>query len=114
MTLYLLKSGILLLVFYAVYKLWLENEKMFRFNRIYLLGSLVFSLVIPLQLISITSGFSNKIGFIQLEELVIQKSNENTEMISVNDFVFVLIGIFLRLYSFDVNDSSCPEFVFIL
>ncbi|MFG4001045.1 M56 family metallopeptidase [Flavobacterium aquidurense] len=113
MTLYLLKSGILLLVFYAVYKLWLENEKMFRFNRIYLLGSLVFSLVIPLQLISITSGFSNKIGFIQLEELVIQKSNENTEMISVNDFVFVLIGIFyafivlmltirlvLNLYSF--------------
>lgn len=101
------------MVFYAVYKLWLENEKMFRFNRIYLLGSLVFSLVIPLQLISITSGFSNKIGFIQLEELVIQKSNENTEMISVNDFVFVLIGIFyafivlmltirlvLNLYSF--------------
>ncbi|MFH6960093.1 M56 family metallopeptidase [Flavobacterium aquidurense] len=113
MTLYLLKSGILLLVFYAVYKLWLENEKMFRFNRIYLLGSLVFSLVIPLQLISIASGFSNKIGFIQLEELVIQKSNENAEMISVNDFVFVLIGIFyafivlmltirlvLNLYSF--------------
>jgi beta-lactamase regulating signal transducer with metallopeptidase domain len=113
MTLYLLKSGILLLVFYAVYKLWLENEKMFRFNRIYLLGSLVFSFVIPLQLISIASGFSNKIGFIQLEELVIQKSNENAEMISVNDFVFVLIGIFyafivlmltirlvLNLYSF--------------
>ena len=99
MILYLLKSGILLLVFYAVYKLWLENEKMFRFNRIYLLGSLVFSFVIPLQLISIASGFSNKIGFIQLEELVIQKSNENAEMISVNDFVFILIGI---VYTFIV------------
>jgi len=99
MILYLLKSGILLLVFYAVYKLWLENEKMFRFNRIYLLGSLVFSFVIPLQIISIASGFSNKIGFIQLEELVIQKSNENAEMISVNDFVFVLIGV---VYAFIV------------
>lgn len=99
MILYLLKSGILLLVFYAVYKLWLENEKMFRFNRIYLLGSLVFSFVIPLQLISFASGFSNKIGFIQLEELVIQKSNENAEMISVNDFVFVLIGV---VYAFIV------------
>lgn len=96
---YLLKSGILLLVFYAVYKLWLENEKMFRFNRIYLLGSLVFSFVIPLQLISIASGFSNKIGFIQLEELVIQKNNENVEMISINDFVFVLIGV---VYAFIV------------
>ena len=68
MILYLLKSGILLLVFYAVYKLWLENEKMFRFNRIYLLGSLVFSFVIPLQVISFNAGFSNKIGFIQLSE----------------------------------------------
>ncbi|MFQ6603380.1 M56 family metallopeptidase [Flavobacterium sp. C3NV] len=99
MILYLLKSGILLLVFYAVYKLWLENEKMFRFNRIYLLGSLVFSFVIPLQLISFNAGFSNKIGFIQLEELVIQKSNENAEMISVNDFAFVLIGV---VYTFIV------------
>ena len=99
MILYLLKSGILLLVFYPVYKLWLENEKMFRFNRIYLLGSLVFSFVIPLQLISIASGFSNKIGFIQLEELVIQKNNENVEMISINDFVFVLIGV---VYAFIV------------
>ena len=41
---YLLKSGVLLFLFYAVYKLWLENEKMFRFNRTYLLASLIFSL----------------------------------------------------------------------
>lgn len=91
MILYLLKSGILLLVFYAVYKLWLENEKMFRFNRIYLLGSLVFSFVIPLQLISFNAGFSNKIGFIQLEELVIQKSNEKLGTISFDDFATVFI-----------------------
>lgn len=90
---YLLKSGILLLVFYAVYKLWLENEKMFRFNRIYLLGSLVFSFVIPLQLISFVSGFSNKIGFIQLEELVIQKSNEKLGTISFDDFATVFIAM---------------------
>lgn len=96
---YLLKSGILLLVFYAVYKLWLENEKMFRFNRIYLLGSLVFSFVIPLQLISFNAGFSNKIGFIQLEELVIQKSNEKLGTISFDDFVTVFISM---VYAFVV------------
>lgn len=93
MILYLLKSGILLLVFYAVHKLWLENEKMFRFNRIYLLGSLVFSFVIPLQLISFVSGFSTKIGFIQLEELVIQKSNEKLGTISFDDFATVFIAV---------------------
>lgn len=99
MILYLLKSGILLLVFYAVYKLWLENEKMFRFNRIYLLGSLVFSFVIPLQLISFNAGFSNKIGFIQLEELVIQKSNEKLGTISFDDFATVFIAM---VYAFVV------------
>lgn len=97
MIFYILKSGILLLVFYAVYKLWLENEKMFGFNRIYLLASLVSSFVIPLKLISFTSGFSNKIGFIQLEELVIQKSSENLETISFNDFAFVLIRVVYAL-----------------
>ena len=88
---YLLKSGILLLVFYAVYKLVLENEKMFRFNRAYLLASLVFSFVIPLQLISFGSLVSAKIGLVQLDEIVLQKSNERLSTISANDFLLVLI-----------------------
>jgi hypothetical protein len=88
---YLLKSGILLLVFYAVYKLVLENEKMFRFNRAYLLASLVFSFVIPLQLISFGSLVSAKIGLVQLDEIVLQKSNEQLNTISANDFLLVLI-----------------------
>jgi hypothetical protein len=96
---YLLKSGILLLVFYAVYKLWLENEKMFRFNRGYLLASLVFSFVIPLQIISFQTALSNRIGLVQLNELVIQKSNENLSVISFNDFVIVLIMI---VYAFGI------------
>jgi len=68
---YLLKSGVLLAVFYAVYKMLLENEKMFRFNRIYLLGSIVFSLIIPLQLFSIGSFFSAKTQVIELDEIMI-------------------------------------------
>ena len=90
---YLLKSGILLLIFYAVYKLVLENEKMLRFNRAYLLGSLVFSLIIPLQIVSFGSGFSSRIGLIPLDELVIQKSTENFASISLNDFLTVLIAV---------------------
>ncbi|MFH7016534.1 M56 family metallopeptidase [Flavobacterium sp. FlaQc-47] len=93
MILYLLKSGILLLIFYAVYKLALENEKMFRFNRAYLLASLVFSFVIPLQIISFGAAFSDKMGLVQLDELVIQKNNQNIEMISINDFIIVLTGV---------------------
>jgi beta-lactamase regulating signal transducer with metallopeptidase domain len=90
---YLLKSGILLFIFYAIYKLLLENEKMFHFNRAYLLGSLVFSLITPLQIISFESSFSNKTGLVQLDELVIQKSTENLVSVSVNDFLTVLIAV---------------------
>jgi beta-lactamase regulating signal transducer with metallopeptidase domain len=97
MILYLLKSGILLLIFYAVYKLWLENEKMFRFNRAYLLASLVFSFVIPLQLISFDTSFSDKMSLIQLDELVIENGNQNLEAISFNDYMTVLITVVYAL-----------------
>lgn len=99
MIVYLLKSGILLLVFYAVYKLWLESEKMFRFNRTYLLGSLVFSFMIPLQIISFGTAFSDKMGWIQLDELVIQKGKENVGLNSNNDFIIYFIGV---VYAFVV------------
>lgn len=116
---YFLKSGILLLIFYAVYKLWLETEKMFVFNRIYLLASLFFSFVIPLQLIAFTSAVPGKIGLVQLEELVIQKSNESLGIISFNDFVSILLAVIyalvvlgltarflLSLYSFNKRTRS--------
>ncbi|PKB17068.1 M56 family metallopeptidase [Flavobacterium sp. 5] len=93
---YLLKSGLLLLVFYAVYKLWLENEKMFRFNRVYLITTFVFSLVVPLQLISFQSYDSTRKITVQLDEVVIQKSSENLKSILEN---LNLGNIILSIYS---------------
>ncbi|WDF60113.1 M56 family metallopeptidase [Flavobacterium sp. KACC 22758] len=99
---YLLKSGILLFVFYAVYKLLLENERMFRFNRAYLIGSLIFSFVIPLQLFSIKTTFETGINNIQLEGIVIQKGraplNENYIMYTIFYYlirVYVIVSIVL-------------------
>ncbi|RRJ93798.1 M56 family metallopeptidase [Flavobacterium macacae] len=43
----LIKSTLCLFLLLGVYKLFLEKEKMSRFNRFYLLGSIVFSFVIP-------------------------------------------------------------------
>jgi beta-lactamase regulating signal transducer with metallopeptidase domain len=103
----------LLLVFYAVYKLWLENEKMFRFNRAYLLLSLVFSFVIPLQLISVRSLLGNTLPVIQLEGIVIRTSNavlnkDNSEqiIIAVLSIIYLIVTCLLlvrfivNLYSF--------------
>lgn len=45
---YLVKSGVLLTLLFMLYKLLLEKEKMHRFNRFFLLFSLLFGLIVPL------------------------------------------------------------------
>ncbi|WP_116790555.1 M56 family metallopeptidase [Flavobacterium psychrotrophum] len=47
MVTFLLKSTIAMAVLFGIYHLFLEKEKMHRFNRFYLLGALVFSLILP-------------------------------------------------------------------
>ncbi|WP_236672962.1 M56 family metallopeptidase [Flavobacterium tagetis] len=109
---YLLKSGLLLAVFYAVYKLLLENERMFRFNRAYLLGSLIFSLVIPLQLFSIASFFQSKIKTIQLDEIMIVSNKSILNEVSYNEIIYFFLGAIyvliaaILLIRFAVNVSS--------
>lgn len=113
---YLLKSGLLLLVFYAVYKLLLENERMFRFNRVYLLGSIVFSLIIPLQLFSIKPFFSAAINVVQLDGIIIKTNREVLDKMDYNQILMYVAGIvygvivlilivrfFRNLYSFYKN-----------
>jgi beta-lactamase regulating signal transducer with metallopeptidase domain len=53
MTDFLIKSTLSMAVLLAVYHLFLEREKMHRFNRFYLLGALVLSLVLPFITIEI-------------------------------------------------------------
>ncbi len=48
MELYLIKSAVILTIFYGFYKLVLENESMHVFKRFYLLGALGISFLIPL------------------------------------------------------------------
>ncbi len=48
MVIFIIKSAVCLVAFFAFYKLLLEQEKMFVFNRFYLLGSLILSMIIPL------------------------------------------------------------------
>ena len=107
------------MVFYAVYKLWLENEKMFRFNRAYLLLSLVFSFVIPLQLISVRPLLGNTLSVIQLDGIVIRTSNvvlnrDNSEQIitSVLSIIYLIVAclfmvrFIVNLYSFYKKNKS--------
>jgi beta-lactamase regulating signal transducer with metallopeptidase domain len=113
MILYILKSSLLLFILIAVYKLFLENEKMHRFNRIYLLGSLIFGLTIPFHLFSFKTKISNTVNHFELNEIILQKTSSNLSAISENQmmtyiivsvYVFValllVIRFLLNLYSF--------------
>jgi beta-lactamase regulating signal transducer with metallopeptidase domain len=84
--------------------LWLENEKMFRFNRIYLIGSLVFSLIIPLQLFSFEPFFGNKSKTIQLEEIIISTSDviptgtSNYEIMTyILSLIYTIVALLLAI-----------------
>jgi beta-lactamase regulating signal transducer with metallopeptidase domain len=94
---YLLKSGVLLLIFFAVYKSLLENERMFRFNRIYLIGSLIFSFVIPLQLFSIKPLFSTPISVVQLDGIIIQTNEKVSDQINYYQILIYTLGIIYAL-----------------
>ncbi|WP_276378885.1 M56 family metallopeptidase [Flavobacterium sp. H4147] len=105
---YLFKSGLLLIVFFAVYKLLLENERMFRFNRAYLLASLVFSFVIPLQLFSFKTSFETGINAFQLEGVVIK-----TSRVPLNE-TYILKAVLDNLIPLYVVVSIVLAFHFIL
>lgn len=64
---YLLKSGLCLALLLAFYHLFLEREKMHRFNRFYLLGSVLFSFIAPSIIIYVeaTQKIAIPIEFVQ-------------------------------------------------
>ncbi|MAL18296.1 MAG: hypothetical protein CL670_02450 [Balneola sp.] len=67
MIIYLIKSTLLLGLLLGVYKLLLENEKMHRFNRFFLLFALVFGLTAPL--ISFEVSPEQSIAGIELQQM---------------------------------------------
>jgi beta-lactamase regulating signal transducer with metallopeptidase domain len=100
MILYILKTSLRLFILITVYKLFLENEKMHQFNRIYLLGSLIFGLTIPMHLFSFKTKISNTINNIELNEIILQKTSSNFKSISENQimtYIIVSVYVFVAL-----------------
>ena len=100
---YFIKSGILLFIFITIYKLWLENEKILRFNRAYLIGGLVFSLIIPLQLFSFKPFLGSQLQTIQLDEIIIKSGTmiqNETNIYGILTFsVFLIYAVVTLLMS---------------
>nr|WP_315200712.1 M56 family metallopeptidase [uncultured Flavobacterium sp.] len=95
MILYILKSSLLLLILITGYKLFLENEKMHQFNRVYLLGSLIFGLTVPLELFSFKTKISNTINHLELNQIIIQKTSRKLNVISENQIMtYIIIAVY--------------------
>jgi len=69
---YIIKSGLCLVILLALYRLFLEKEKMHRFNRFFLLFSLAFGLLVPLVTLEIASNPLPPVEFSTVEEMVVQ------------------------------------------
>jgi len=111
---YLIKSGLCLVILLAVYHLFLEKEKMHRFNRFFLLFSLGFGLLVPLMSLGLASSPLQPIGFSNMEgvaQSVIISGNTNPDMFmdTSKDYASTIIlaiyglGVLLLLTRFIIN-----------
>lgn len=88
---YLIKSALCLGLLLAFYQLFLEREKMHRFNRFYLLGSVLFSFLAPLYVIYIEPTAA--------PELEVVSSNQIKEVTPDNSIQIgtILLTIYLSI-----------------
>ncbi|MFC2098134.1 M56 family metallopeptidase [Bacteroidota bacterium] len=92
--LYLLESGLCLLVFFSLYQLFLKRETYYQLNRVYLLTSLVFSLVVPLLNITLRSQSTSQIASFHMEPILVSATTgavATTKQIGIFE---VLAGIY--------------------
>lgn len=100
MILYLIKSGLCLLVVFAIYHFALGSEKMYRFNRYFLLFGLAFGLLIPLNTIKkeVTPVAENTFAT-TITEHTIQPAiilSDTSESLALEN---ILIGLYLTITS---------------
>lgn len=87
---YLLKASLLMAMLYIPYAIFWKNTTYFTLNRIYLLGSLVCSLIFPLLTITIGSETDVKTLSVLLDPITIGANNTITTEQSVP--VFRILG----------------------
>ncbi|MEJ7681381.1 MAG: M56 family metallopeptidase [Segetibacter sp.] len=108
---YFIKVILCSALFFGVYKLLFENEKMFHFNRIYLLLSIIFSFIVPFVTIQTHSQIlpSTETSILSLKILNTYSSTQTSVPVNgSNTLLFILLSIYvtitmLLLIRFGVN-----------
>ncbi len=102
MLVYILKSTFCLVLLLGVYHLFLEKEKMHRFNRFYLLGSILFSFLVPSFVITVAPETLETPLFTEvstLEQFPVETASlEVTETINYTQYIiglYILVSLIL-------------------
>lgn len=108
--LYLIKSGISLVLLYSVFWLFLSRDTFFRLNRAYLVTSVIFSLLFPLLPVTITVGDVAPTYTVMLDTIVINASRvepavvNNLGMFQVLTIVYLTgMSIFVLRFLFQIG-----------
>ena len=76
--LYILESGICLMIFFLLYQVFLKKETYYRLNRAYLLFALSYSMVVPLLSITLATGASTQFMAFSLETVVVSSLEQGS------------------------------------
>lgn len=90
MIVFLIKSSICLVLLYVFYLVFLEKLKMHQFNRFYLLGMLLFSLLVPNLMLYIESPVLSPVGIF---------SDARASTFDLGRYAYLAIGIYLFVAS---------------
>ncbi|WP_299114488.1 M56 family metallopeptidase [uncultured Winogradskyella sp.] len=110
MEIYLLKFSACLLVFWLIYVLLLERQRMHQFKRFYLLGSISLAIIIPLLTITyyiepVINNLEASLISIPIEPSFDNTSLEETSLLSLETLLWCVYGLGVLLLSirFTVN-----------
>src|SRR5690606_32042941 len=96
---YVIKSSLCLLLILAIYFLLLEKEKIYRFNRFYLLFGLVFSVLVPFIPIKIYEEARSVKGASEVNGTESSIPNTISSLETVPDQQYYFLPILLIVYS---------------
>lgn len=95
---YILKSSVCLAVFYLFYRLLLSRETFHHFNRFALLGTLLFSCLLPLIEVSVQQETEVHQTMMTLEQWLLLADAMNTAEVQVPEVTITWIQVALLLY----------------
>ncbi len=90
---YFLTASLYLLLFYGCYWLLLRRNTFFTLNRVYLLGSVVLSLLLPLVELPDGSSDSLPIGTMTLPTFAVGTTTDTSNELTINQWLWLVYGL---------------------